>query len=211
MKHSKWIQFAVIPLAALGACGDSDRADVPAREPTQKELEAVWQEAQPIIEDELAKEDARSAVRFPCTIMDKEVASALLGSALEAPMYAHEYRNDSNIDTGESVSWQAEACSWNNWGDGASLNIWVSRPNHFVDGRVHCYGIDDADSMETLLGGKAKWEFLESFAWAKLLVCRDDSLFFVEIHDGPQNEAEAKAIAAEIANKMIAGSESPFQ
>lgn len=198
------IVLVVVVLAGLGGCGDSGDATQTAREPTQAELEAVWQEAQPIIEDELEKEDARSAVRFPCTLFDKEEAGALLSADVEAPAFTSEFKNVQNIDTGDQYSWQAEACSWNNWGDGASLHIWVSRPGDFEDGRVQCHGIYDEDTTEALFGGDSKWEFLESFAWAKLLVCRDDGLFFVEISDGPADEAAAKGIAIEIADRVAA-------
>lgn len=187
----------------LVGCSDGDDATQRVeREPTQEELEAAWQEAQPIIEKELAKEDARSAARYPCTLFDKESASALLNASLEAPTFAHEFKNSGNLDTGVSHSWEADACSWNNWGDGASLNVWVSKPEHFADGKVSCIGIDDDDITEALLGGKAEWEFLQSFAWAKLLVCRDDGLFFIEIHDGPTDEAAAKGISIEIASRI---------
>jgi hypothetical protein len=194
--------LAALVATVLGGCGDGNEVTQAAREPTQEELEAVWQEAQPIIENELAKEDARSAARYPCTLFDKEAASALLNADLEAPAFAHEFMNSSNMDTGVSHSWEADACSWNNWGDGASLSLWVSRPEHFADGRVSCIGIDDDDITEDLLGGKAEWEFLESFAWAKLLVCRDDGLFFVEVHDGPADEGAAKSITVEIASRI---------
>jgi hypothetical protein len=194
--------LAALMATVLGGCGDSNEATQTAHEPTLEELEAVWQEAHPIIERELAKEDARSAARFPCTLFDKEAASALLNANLEAPTFAHEFKNLSNLDTGNHFSWEAEACSWNNWGDGASMNVWVSKPEHFADGRVSCIGIDDDDITEALLGGKAEWEFLESFAWAKLLVCRDDGLFFVEVHDGPADEGEAKSISVEIASRI---------
>jgi len=200
----KAVALAALIVVGPTACGSPDEEVQTARQPTQEELEAVWQEAQPIIEDELAKEDARSAVRFPCTLFDKAAASELLGTNVEAPAFTHEFMNLSNIDTGVSHSWQADACSWNNWGDGASLNLWVSKPEHFPDGRVSCVGIDDDDITEDLLGGKAEWEFLESFAWAKLLVCRDDGLFFVEIHDGPTDEADAKSISVAVATHVAA-------
>ena len=198
------VGFALLMLIGLSACGVNDDDTELTRQPTQEELEAVWEEAQPIIEDELAKEDARSAIRFPCTLYDKKAASALLSAELEAPAFAHEIRSSNNIDTGTSYSWQSEACSWSNWGDGASLYIWVSRPDDFEDGRVLCHGIYDEDTTEALFGGDSKWVFLKSFAWAKLLVCRDDGLFFVEIHDGPADEAAAKGIAMEIADRVAA-------
>lgn len=201
---NRGITILVSILVGLGACGGSQEETQSVRAPAQEELEAVWQEAQPIIEDELAKEEARSAVRFPCTLFDKAAAADLLGAEVEAPAFAHEFKNSSNIDTGENNAWQAEACSWSNRGDGASLNIWVSRPEHFKDGHVSCYGIYDEDTTEGLLGGQAKWEFLESFGWAKLLVCRDDALVFVEINDGPVEETAAKSIAMEIASRVTA-------
>lgn len=198
-----YFALAVFMLTGLTACGGGEEEVQSAQEPTQEELEAVWDEAQAVIEEELVKEDARNAARFPCTLFDKTTASNLLGAEVEAPVFAHEFKNSSNIDTGDNYSWQAEACTWSNWGDGASLNIWVSRPEHFEDGRVSCYGIYDEDTTEAWLDGKSKWEFLESFAWAKLLVCRDDGLFFVEIHDGPTDEAAAKGIAMEISNRVV--------
>jgi len=164
----------------------------------------VWQEAEPIIDEELAKEAARSAVRYPCTLFDKEAAAALLGATVEAPEYAHEFKNVQNADTGESSSWQAEACSWNNWGDGGSMNVWVSRRDQFPGGTVQCHGIYEEEVTEALFGGTAKWEFLESFGWAKLLVCRDDALFFVEVQGGPTDEATAKRIAAQVADRISA-------
>lgn len=204
---SRCIQCCGIPLfllPALGACGQGDEMTEAVREPTQEELEAAWHEAQPIIEKELAKEDARSAVRFPCTLFDQVSASELLGTVVEAPGFAHEFKSSNNIDTGVSLSWEADACSWNNWGDGANLYIWVSKPEHFADGRVSCNGIDEDDVTEALLGGKAEWTFLESFAWAQLLVCKEDGLFFVEVHDGPADEAKAKNLAIEVATRVAA-------
>ncbi|HNP65238.1 MAG TPA: hypothetical protein PKH39_14980 [Woeseiaceae bacterium] len=197
------IAITVLMVLAANACSGDDETLSSAREPTQEELEAVWQEAQPIIADELAKEDAKSAVRFPCTVFDRQSAGELLGNELDAPMYAHEFKNTSNLDTGEQFSWEADACTWSNTGDGANLTIWVSRPQDFKDGRVRCHGFYDEDITEPFLGGNAKWEFLESFAWAKLLVCRDDGLFFIEIHDGPSDETDARRITNDAAARIV--------
>lgn len=197
------VACCVLIFVGSSACGGSDQDAQSAHQPTQAELEAVWQETQPIIDEELAKEDARSAVRFPCTLYEQTVASDLLDGDVEPPMYAHEFKRSNDIDTGESISWQAEACTWSARDDGASLYVWVSMPEHFEDGRVSCNGINDDESTEALLGGKAQWEFLESFAWAKLLVCRDDSLFFLEIHDGPVEEASARDLALRIARQLV--------
>jgi len=194
--RSIWTLLALFSLTVVGACGNSDDAEEPAREPAQAELEAVWGEAQPIIDKEVAKEDARSAARFPCTLFDKESASSLLNAELEAPSFAYEHKNY------DDSSWQAEACSWISWGDGPSLSVWVSKPEHFASGSVSCYGFRDEDVPETLLDGQAVWTFQKSFAWAKLLVCRDDALFHVEIHDGPAMESEAKEIALNIASQI---------
>jgi hypothetical protein len=195
--------LSILSLAGLRAYSEADGAPQEAPEPSQTELEAVWQEAEPIIEDELAKEATRSAVRYPCALFDKEAAGALLSAKVDAPEFAHEFKTVTNADTGESSTWEAEACSWNNWGDGASMNIWVSRRDQFPDGKVLCHGIYDEDKTESLFGGTAKWEFLESFGWAKLLVCRDDTLFFAEIHDGPMVEAEARRVAAQVAMRIV--------
>jgi hypothetical protein len=192
----------VFAFAGLGACGSSADEPQPAREPTQQELEAVWKETQPIIKEELAKEEARNAVRFPCTLFDRQAAGELLGTDVVAPEYAHEFKNTSDADTGEAFSWEADACTWSNAGDGASLNLWVSKRQHFKDGRVSCHGIYEEDVTEPFLGGNAKWEFLESFAWAKLLVCRDDGLFFIELHHGPSDETEARGVVNEVAARI---------
>jgi len=75
--------------------------------------------------------------------------------------------------------------------DGPNPGVWVSKPEHFVDGSVSCYGISDADKPEAQLDG-----------WAELLVCRDDGLFHVEIHNGPTGESDAREIAITVASQI---------
>ena len=183
--------------ALLLACGDSRDAPILDREPAREELEAVWREAEPIIDDELAKEEARSAVQFPCTLYDKEAVNALLHAELEAPQFAHVYQS-LNED-----GWQSNACSWNHWDSGPSLNVWVSRPNQFGDRGVQCFGMEDVQ-IEQAHGGRALWMFVEGFAWARLLVCREDALFEVEVHRGPKDEPEARALTDRVARDVIA-------
>lgn len=208
--RSIWTLLVVIPLTVVSACGSSDRAEEPTREATQEELEAVLQEVQPIIEQELAKVDARNAIRFPCTLLTKEAAGALLNSDVEAPGYKYENR------TLNKDAWISEACLWRRSADGPNLSVWVSKPEHFVDGSVSCYGISGADVPEALLNGRAVWTFRKRYGWAELLVCRDDALFYVEIQDGPTEESEARkiaiAVASEIAKALESGNRhSPFQ
>jgi hypothetical protein len=192
-----WKISVFLPLALLGACGDSDRAETPPQEPNDAEFEALWaKEIQPTIDQEIAKVEARSAIRYPCTLFSKEMASELLMSEVEAPSYAFENR------TLNSDAWRAEACTWHRSAEGPILSIWISKPDHFDDGRVSCYGISDADVPETLLDGQALWTFRKRYGWAELLVCRDDALFHVEIQDGPADEAAAREIALTIAGQI---------
>lgn len=194
--RSIWTLLVVIPLTVVSACGSSDRAEEPTREATQEELEAVLQEVQPIIDKELAKVDARNAIRFPCTLFTKEAAGALLDSDVEAPSYQYENR------TLNKDAWISEACLWRRSADGPNLSIWVSKSEHFVDGTVSCYGISDADKPEALLGGQAVWTFRKRYGWAELLVCRDDGLFHVEIYEGPTGESDAREIAIAVASEI---------
>jgi hypothetical protein len=191
-----WTLLVAILLTAIGACGRSDRGEEPTRKATQEELAAVFQEVQPIIDKELAKVDARNAIRFPCTVFTKEAAGAILKSDVEAPGYAYENR------TLNDDAWISEACLWRRSADGPNLDIWVSKPEHFADGSVSCYGIGDADKPEALLGGQAIWTFRKRYGWAELLVCRDDALFHVEINDGPTAESEAREIAIAVASEI---------
>lgn len=181
-------------LVTMSACNSDNAA--PASAVSEEQLEEIMREAQPIIEEELAKEDARSAVRFPCTLLDREAASALLGAELEAPAFAFEHKAENDM------SWQAEACSWNSLNEGPDLSIWVSQARHFADGHVQCIGIRDEDVPEPLAGGQGVWDFQASFAWSRLLVCREDALFFIEIHDGPEEEAAARRLTLDIAEKV---------
>lgn len=185
------------PLTLIGACGDSEPVETPPQEPSNVEFEELWaKEIQPTIDQEIAKVEARSAIRYPCTLFSKEEASELLKSEVEAPSYAFENRS-LNAD-----SWQAEACTWHRSVEGPNLSIWVSKPDHFADGRVSCYGISEADVPETLLNGQALWTFRKRYGWAELLVCREDALFHVEIHDGPADESAAREIALTIAGQI---------
>ncbi len=186
-----------VVMTQLFGCGQSD--DIPASdyEPSRAELEAVWDEAQIIVEDELAKVEARSAVRFPCTLFDQAAASELLASELEAPGFASEHK------THNDESWQADACSWISWGSGPSMSVWVSRPAHFADGRVRCFGMNDDDETGTSHGGRSSWFYRDSFAWGRLLVCRDDVLFEIEVHGGPAEEVAVRELIGRVARGVV--------
>lgn len=188
--------LVAISLTAIGACGRSDRGEEPTGEAIQEDLAAVFREVQPIIDKELAKVDARNAIRFPCTLFTKEAAGTLLDSDVEAPGYTYENR------TLNQDAWISEACLWRSSVDGPNLSIWVSKPEHFVDGSVSCNGISDADKPEALLGGQAVWTFRKRYGWAELLVCRDDGLFHVEIYDGPTGESDSREIAIAVASEI---------
>ncbi len=187
-------------LVLLVACGEPTDSSAQNREPTREELEAVWEEVQPIIDEELAKEDARSAIRFPCTLYGRDAASALLHAEPATPGYVpgyvHEYKSHNDS------SWQADACSWNSWDSGPSMNVWVSRPNQFADGQVQCFGMYEEETAQAH-GGLSLWFFQGGFAWARLLVCRDDALFEIEIHNGPADEGEARDLTDRIARDVI--------
>ena len=102
-------------------------------------------------------------MRFPCTLYESEAAATLLSTDLEAPVYAHEFKTAQHSDTGIVNSWQAESCSWSSKNSGPSLNVWISRPDHFDGGAVQCFGIELEDS-EPLLGGESSWFFQATFA-----------------------------------------------
>lgn len=189
---------ALMPFATMIACEGREESSSTVAQTNEAQFEAIMEQAQPIIDEEIRKEEATSAVRFPCTLLDREAAGALLGAELEAPAFAFEHKAENDI------SWQAEACSWNSLNEGPDLYIWVSQARHFADGRVQCIGIREEDVPEPLAGGRAVWDFQASFAWSRLLVCRDDALIFIEIHDGPGEEAAARRLSLDVAEKVVA-------
>lgn len=196
MNHRRMPTVAVVGAIVLGACGDPGNAPVTDRQPSREELEAVWAEAQPIIDAEVSKEEGRSALQFPCGLYDKEAASALLSAEIGSPGFAREYK------TRDRDSWQADACSWSSLNGGPSLGVWVSRPRHFAMGGVQCFGME-GEQTESSYGGQILWVFQGSFAWSKLLVCRDDALFEIEIHRGPGDEVAARELTDRIALHAI--------
>ncbi|MCU7811187.1 MAG: hypothetical protein KZQ77_08110 [Candidatus Thiodiazotropha sp. (ex Notomyrtea botanica)] len=181
----------------LAACGDVPQPTDMSEADRRAELEAVWQEAQPIIEEELAREEARSAVRFPCTLYDKAAASALLNADLQAPNYTFEHRNE------DANTWSSVACSWSSRDSGPDLNIWVSRPEHFEGGMVKCFGLESDDKDAPALSDRSSWWFQRTFGWARLRACYADSLFEVEIMDGPTDEAAARDLAVQVGQHLI--------
>ena len=82
------------------------------------------------------------------------------------------------------------------------MNVWVSRPNQFADGQVQCFGMYEEETAQAH-GGLSLWFFQGGFAWARLLVCRDDALFEIEIHNGPADEGEARDLTDRIARDVI--------
>ncbi len=204
------ILFIAVLATLLAACGgphdsnavgDADSDTV--RAVSEAELEAIWKATEPIVEAELAKDDAQSAARFPCTLYSKESASELLGSNLESPVYASEYKNRDGLE------FKADACSWSSWGTGPDLYVWASRPSQFPGGVVPCSTLSSDSPTETILDGIAEWNWQESFGWARLQVCRSDGLFFVEIHDVSVGEQAARDLAIGIVEQMTKVSSAP--
>jgi hypothetical protein len=184
-------------VTALVACGDSSPpADV--SDPVKRaEREAVWEAAEPIIEQELSKEESRSAVRFPCTLYDQAAASALMNAALDAPNFSLEHRNE------DADSWSSVACSWNSLNSGPDLSVWVSRPDHFDGGAVRCFGLEPEDNAEPELGARSSWWFQEAFGWSRLRGCGEGYLFQVEIMNGPTDDAAARGLSTQVGQRLV--------
>ncbi|MDH4071514.1 MAG: hypothetical protein OEV41_00250 [Gammaproteobacteria bacterium] len=193
MKFVKQAALSVA-LSSLAACGGSEPEAPPAPE---ADVAAILESVEPIVQQQLEREVARSAVQYPCTLYDATVASVMLGGEVNTPNYTYEHMSF-NDD-----AWEAEACSWSDWSDGPTLSVWVSRPQHFADNAVHCFGAMPG-TPEEMLGGRAVWNFEGSFGWAQLHVCRDDGVFSVEIHGGPADEPAARELATRIAGDIAA-------
>ena len=170
----------------------------PEVEPQATGMDAAQIDA--LIDGAIAREEAKSAAQYPCSLYGTADVEALLGVAMRAGDYAfvHRTENDDN--------WRSEACDWSaREMGGPRLSLWVSKPTHFDGGGVACFGLASDDVAEPELGRLAKWTFQKSFGWGTLRVCSDAALTEVVVMRGPKDEAAAHAIARSVASKALAG------
>ncbi|HKY61636.1 MAG TPA: hypothetical protein VJP59_11560 [Gemmatimonadota bacterium] len=191
--------LGLLAFVLVSACGGGEEP-----EPAGGGMEAIdaqIEEAEAIIDRELARVEREEASTFPCSAFTQAEMEALAGDSLAAPMYAflHKTENES--------AWRAESCDWLEAKEGGtSVSLWVSRPEHFDSGQVECYWLGGelrTEGLESLPGVReARWDF-PGFGRGTLRVCADRALVEVLVDRGDEDEGAAFETARGVVEKTL--------
>jgi hypothetical protein len=136
-----------------------------------------------MVDEHVARGEARMAAMFPCSLFKTEEVAALVGGSVESGMQKMENRMHSAMgDPGAIRRWRAQTCAWRSVErNGPEIDqIAVSRPPHFESGAVECPPAPGAGVQAVSdLGDRAWWEF-DRYGHGTLTTCSAAALVVVE-------------------------------
>jgi hypothetical protein len=195
-------QVAILLSAIVAAgCGGAQESDPevrvpatestdarPAAEPTRPQFAPIEKgsDLDRMIDDHIARGEARMAAAFPCSLFKTEEVAELVGGSVEGGMQKMESRMVSVMgDPGATRRWRAQTCAWHSVErNGPEIDeIAVSLPAHFESGAVECPPAPGAGAsgVETVsdLGDTAWWKF-DRYGHGTLTSCSTAALVVVE-------------------------------
>lgn len=193
--------FFVILGIALTAC--TREKENKKKTTLTKSDEAAQREAEVIIKRELEKMEKKEAVTFPCSLFKTDEIIAINGNPVESGAYTFNHMDE------DGRKFRAAECAWLNKEEGGgTVNLWVSRIEHFDSGKVECYPPPGKSGPGNLagIGTAAYWDFVKYFGMGTLRVCSEKALFEVKINKKGADEGAVQGMARKVAEKALAGS-----
>lgn len=199
-RHPLVIVLSAVVAAGCGAAPESE-PEVPPAAPAAESSEArptpdpnrpqlvpieKGSDLDKMIDEHVARGEARMAATFPCSLFKTEEVAELVGGSVESGLQKMENRMHSVMgDPGATRRWRAQTCAWHAVvRNGPELDeIAVSLPAHFESGAVECPPAPGAGTsgVETVsdLGATAWWMF-DRYGHGTLTTCSAAALVVVE-------------------------------
>lgn len=193
------IVFVILGVTVTACTRESDNQK---RITLTKNNEVSQQEAEAIIKQELEKMQKKEAAAFPCSLFKTDEIAAIIGNPVEsgAHSFIHMYEGERKF--------RAVDCSWpNKEVGGGTVNLWVSRNEHFDSRKVECYPPLGKSGPGNLagIGREAYWEFDKYLGMGTFRVCSEKTLFEVKISKKGADESTVQGMVRKVAEKIVAG------
>jgi len=195
----KWMFWMVAGLLLLSACGssDTDTDEAKTAQATPEQIEAMQQDAQKIVEQQMAKLQQREASTWPCSLFPQADIETLVGNTLDKGSYAFVNTDDNGHQ------YKREACDWSaKGGEGNEVSLWVSLPKHFASGKVECSPGSVGKDISGI-GDQAWWEYQKYWGMGTLRVCSAKAMLEAKVTVKSKDEAAARKIAQAMAEKVL--------
>lgn len=196
----RWVVWMAMSLVVLTSCGTPDKAtdEKPPAQATPEQVKQMQQEADKVVEPQMAKLQQKEASTFPCSLFAQQEIEALAGNPLDQGSYTFDHVTD------DDRTYRSASCDWSpKSAEGNGIDLWVSLPKNFDSGKVEC-SPGSTNKEISGIGDRAWWEYQKYFGMGTLRVCSAKAMLEVKVTVTSKEEAAAKRIAQTVTEKVLA-------